>query len=112
MALPDEGATRAPTIDDWGRDPQVKAMRRVFAHMEAVQSRLLEKIAISPFDDRLERWRRAALRMFELKWSQLSHRGGSFSEEDVADTYLDCLVKVLTNEGVPISDEAQRSVRS
>jgi len=80
--------------------------------METLQSRLLEKIGISPFDERLGRWRRSALRMFELKWTQLSGRGGHFSEEDLADTYLDCLIKILTNEGVTISNEALREIRS
>jgi hypothetical protein len=112
MALPDEGATRAPTVDDWGRDPQIRAMRSIFALMETLQSRLLEKIGISPFDERLGRWRRFALRMFELKWADLSRRGGRFSEEDLADTYLDCLIKILTNEGVTISKEVLSSVRS
>jgi hypothetical protein len=98
--------------DDWGRDPQVRAMRRVFALMEALQSRLFENMGISPFDERLGSWRRAALRMFEQEWAELAGRGGHLAEEDVAKTYVDCLVKVLTKDGVSVSDEALRVARS
>lgn len=107
MASPDEGATRAPKIDDWGRDPQVKAMRRVFALMEKLQKRLFEQIGISPFDERLGPWRRAALRMFEQQWAETARRGGPLGDEDVAKAYLDCLVKVLTKDGVTVSDAAR-----
>lgn len=112
MALPDEGATRAPTVDDWGRDPQVRIMRRIFSRIEALQKRLLEQVGISPFDERLGRWRKAALRMFEQEWMERSRKGGPLAEDDVADTYTDCLIKVLTKDGVTLSDEALRAVRS
>jgi hypothetical protein len=103
MALPDEGATRAPITDDWGRDPQVRAMRRVFALMETLQTRLFEKVQISPFDERLGGWRRAALRMFEQEWAEAAGRGVPLGEEGGAKIYLDCVVRVMTKDGVDVS---------
>jgi hypothetical protein len=96
--------------DNWGRDPQIKAMRRIFALMETLQKRLFEQIGISPFDERLGRWRKAALRMFEQQWAEMARRGGPLGEEDVAKTYLDCLVKVLTKDGITVSDAARTAV--
>ena len=96
--------------DNWGRDPQIKAMRRIFGLIETLQKRLFEQIGISPFDERLGRWRKAALRMFEQQWAELARRGGPLGEEDVAKTYLDCLIKVLTQDGVTVSDAARMAV--
>jgi hypothetical protein len=97
--------------DDWGRDPQVRTMRRVFAHMETLQSQLLVKIGISPFDGRLGRWRPAALRLFEQEWAALSRKGCAFSEEKAARTYVKCLGGILRKDGVIVADEALESVR-
>lgn len=101
-----------PTTDayDWGRDPQVRAMRRIYGLMETLQKHLFEQIGISPFDERLGRWRKPALRMFEQQWTEMARRGGPLGEEDVARTYLDCLVKVLTKDGVTVSDAARAAV--
>jgi hypothetical protein len=111
MALPDEGATGAPTVDNWGRDPQVRMMRRVFALMEVLQARLLGMAGISPFDERLGHWRRAALGMFEREWVEVSRRGGQQSEEDLARVYGDCLFKVLAKDGVSLPENALSAVQ-
>ncbi|HAR96222.1 MAG TPA: hypothetical protein DCR97_09720, partial [Deltaproteobacteria bacterium] len=82
-------------------------MRRMFTLMEVLQKRLLEQIGVSSFDERLGPWRKAALRMFEQQWVEKAGRGGPLGEEDVAKTYVDCLVKILTKDGVTVSDAAR-----
>ena len=46
--------------DDWGFDPSVRMMRRVYERIEMVQGELLKRLSISPFDPRLRRWREKA----------------------------------------------------
>jgi hypothetical protein len=98
--------------DQWGRDPQVRTMRRIFARIEVLQSALLEKIGISPFDDRLGHWRQAALRAFEQEWAEVAGRGRPLAEEDIARVYVDCLIRILKKGGIGLSDEALQTVMS
>ena len=48
-------------MDEWGRDPSIKAMRRVFRAMEKSLDDLLEQLDISPFDHRIRSWLEQAL---------------------------------------------------
>jgi hypothetical protein len=98
------------SVDNWGRDPQVRMMRSVFANMEVSQSRLLRVAGVSPFDERLGGWRRAALRMFEQEWTERSRQGEPMAEEDVARVYGECLIRVLTKDGISLPDDALSAV--
>ncbi len=42
-----------PFEDEWGHDPSVQSMRRVFSWMEEAQQELLGHLDISLFDKRL-----------------------------------------------------------
>ncbi len=86
--------------DEWGRDPSVQMMRRVFAQMEVVQKELLERLKISPLDERLRRVRELSRNLFEQAWSQAQQKGLTQNEEDAANLYLHCLVKMLNWEGI------------
>ena len=92
--------------DDWGQDPSVQNMRRVFVHMERAQKELLGRLNISSFDSRLRRWREGALGLFERTWTLAVRRGAVLSEEDVASLYTHCLARVLILDGVKIPREA------
>lgn len=87
-------------------------MRRVFALIESLQSRLLEEVGIGPFDERLGRWRRTALRAFEREWAERAGKGRALTEEDAATVYLDCLVEILTKDGIDVPDELSGSAPS
>lgn len=67
---------------------------------------------ISSFDERLGSWRRAALRMFEGEWTERSGRGGPMAEEDVARVYGECLIRILTKDGISVPDDALSVVRN
>ena len=43
--------------DEWGKDPAVQMMRKVFRQMELAQGELLKAAGISIWDSRLRRWR-------------------------------------------------------
>ena len=86
--------------DEWGRDPSVQMMRRVFAQMEVVQKDLLERLKISPLDERLRRVRELARNLFEQAWPQAQRKGLAQNEEDAANLYLHCFVKMLDWEGI------------
>ncbi len=70
--------------DDWGHDPSVQSMRRIFAYMETAQKILLGRLNISPLDTRLRRWRAEAQVLFERIWPLASRGGVVVSEGDTA----------------------------
>ena len=92
--------------DDWGHDPSVQSMRRIFAYMETAQKKLLGRLNISPLDTRLRRWREEAQVLFERTWPLASRKGITGSEDDVASLYLHCLARILLLSGVEVTNEA------
>ena len=46
--------TPAQQADEFGRDPSVRAMRRVFSAMEAAQKEFIMNLGLSPFDRETE----------------------------------------------------------
>ena len=91
--------------DDWGRDPSVQRMRRVFANMEAIQKDLLDRLECPPFDYRLRRSREEARDLFERMWPPATRRGITGNEEEAAVLYAHCLAKTLTRNGIKVSPD-------
>ncbi len=97
--------TRADDSDEWGRDPAVSNMRRVFAAIEAAQTAFLASLSIETLDSRLGRWRRTALGLFEGRWGRMARWGASLTEEDVAAFYLHCLARIMEKEGIHVRED-------
>jgi hypothetical protein len=91
-----------PTKDEWGHDPSVCSMRRVFKNMEAVQNRLLGNLTPSSFDPRLREWREAARDLFEQVWTMAVRRGLVSDEEGAGILYAHCLAQTLRLSGIEI----------
>ena len=92
--------------DDWGHDPSVQSMRRIFARMEAAQKELLGRLNISPLDTRLRRWREEAQVLFERTWPLASRKGIAESEDDASSLYVHCLARTLHLNGIEVPNEA------
>jgi len=92
--------------DDWGRDPSVEMMRRVFSRMEVVQEEFLKHLNIAPLDARLGHWRQTALGCFERSWVYAARRGIHFEEEKAAAVYIHCLAQAMVLEGINIPQGA------
>jgi hypothetical protein len=88
--------------DEWGSNPSVRKMRKVFSHMEAEQSKLLKKLAMSPFDIRLRNAREEAKDVFERTWSLANSRGLNVDEEEIAGLYMRCLAWGLRKTGIQV----------
>ena len=104
--------------DQWGRDPNVQIMRRVFSRMETAHRRLLEQLGIPSHDMRLKNWRRQARALFEKAWSEASGRGIPVGEERAPVIYLYCLAGRMARDGLdvpahmlPRDPEIERVVR-
>ncbi len=91
--------------DEWGQDPSVQSMRRVFSFMEEAQAQLLKDIHISPFDQNLRRGRQRALEIFEQAWPLAIKKGIIASEKDAAPLYLHCLARALKLARIEIPNE-------
>jgi len=95
---------KMPFHDEWGHDPSVQSLRRVFSFMEEAQRELLRHSNISFFDQRLRHSREQALELFERAWPS-GVRKGMMSEKDAAPLYLHCLARALRSAGVEVSEE-------
>jgi hypothetical protein len=91
--------------DEWGRDPAVRAMRRVFSAMEAAQKEFIKNLGLPPFDQRLRRWRERALAAFDASWARTARTGVEFSETEAGALYVHCLGKIMTMEGMDVPPE-------
>lgn len=100
---PEQSPATGP--DEWGRDPTVRAMRRVFAAMEAAQKELLKALSLSPLDRRLRRWRERALAAFDAAWARSGRAGVELGEPEAGVLYVHCLAKIMTREGIEVPTE-------
>lgn len=91
--------------NDWGVDPQVRYLRQVFALIETAQGEFLRRLNISPFDDRLRRWREAALRLFEKTYTQSVRSDVHADEGGASKIYLHCLAHCLKLNRIEVPDE-------
>ncbi len=91
--------------DEWGRDPSVRAMRRMFAAMEAAQKGFIRDLGLSPLDPRMRRWRERALAVFDASWVRSARAGVELSETDAGALYVHCLGKIMSREGLEVPDE-------
>jgi hypothetical protein len=92
--------------DQFGRDPQVRYLRQVFAKMEQKQGELLGRTGISPTDYRLRRVRDAALKAFEKAWMLAGRRGAVGTEDEIGDLYILCLANVLEGNRISVPGES------
>ena len=91
-------------MDDWGKDPAVQGLRRVFKGMERSLGEILGRLAISPYDPRIRGWLEKALAKFEQSWGLAHQMGISMNEEKAPAVYAHCLAKVMGTEGVEIPE--------
>lgn len=91
-----------PPQDEWGHDPSVQSMRRVFSLMEETQRELLRRLDISLFDPRLRLSREQAVELFEQAWPLAIKQGIILNEKDTAPLYIHCLARALGSLGVEV----------
>lgn len=91
-----------PFKDEWGHDPSVQSMRRVFSYMEQAQQELLRHLNIPRFDNRLRSVREQALELFEKAWPLAVRKGMILGEKEAAPFYSHCLAQALSSEGIEV----------
>ena len=92
--------------DEWGRDPSVQMMRKVFSRMEKAYMAMLEQSGISFVDGRLGQVREAARDMFERTWPLASKRGLDLVGEGATRLYVYCLARSLGMAGIEVAEES------
>lgn len=92
-------------LDDWGRDPQVQYLRRVFAALDEAQTGLLAGLGLAWSDPRLAPARREARACFERAWPRALGRGLGREPREAARLYLCCLARGLSRQGVSTPPE-------
>lgn len=89
-------------MDEWGKDPSVQFMRKVFKGMENAQHELLKRLDIIPYDLRIRMWREQALAFFERAWGVANRMGINMDEHTASLIYVHCLAKVMGAEKINI----------
>jgi hypothetical protein len=89
-------------VDQWGRDPSVQILRKIFQGMEKAQHELLKGLNIVPYDLRIRRWREQALALFERAWDVANRMGVTMNEHTASTIYVHCLAKIMGLEGINI----------
>ena len=92
-------------MDEWGKDPAVQAMRRVFKGMEMSLGEVLKKLAISPYDHRIRGWLEKALVKFERSWGIANQMRISKNEKMAPVVYAHCLARTIGSQGVDIPED-------
>jgi hypothetical protein len=90
--------------DEWGQDPAVKGMRRVFKEMESRQKNLLTQLNLSFYDSRLRRWREQALFLFNNAWTRADRLGVSMDAGKAGSVYVAGLSKILQMDGIELPE--------
>jgi hypothetical protein len=91
-------------MDEWGKDPSVLAMRKVFKGMEKCLEKILEKLEISPYDQRIRKWLEKALEKFENACGVANQLGIVIDEKNAPAAYAGCLVKVMGSDGIQVPE--------
>jgi hypothetical protein len=89
-------------MDQWGRDPSVQILRKIFKAMEKTQHEFLKGLNIRPYDLRIRRWREQALALFERTWDVANQLGVTMNEQTASAIYVHCLAKIMGSEGINI----------
>ena len=97
---------RPDSNDTWGQDPSVRAMRQVFAAVEAAEAGFLDAAGITRLDPRLNHWRRAARDSFSRALASLWSLPGGQSQEGAANLFVHCLALVMQRDGVAVPAQA------
>ncbi len=92
-------------IDEWGMDPQVRFLRRVFSQIESAQREILLKLNISILDERLRRIRDGALRLFEKAWGLSVRWDMTMDEKDFVNMYIYSLAHILERYRIEVPDD-------
>jgi hypothetical protein len=87
---------------EWGKDPSVQIMRRVFKEMEKAQHELLKRLNMNIYDLRIRRWREQALALFERAWGVANQMGITMDEHTASLVYVHCLAKVVVADRINI----------
>jgi len=91
-------------MDEWGRDPAVRAMRKVFKEMEYAQGVFFNHMGIENYDPRIRHWRETALVLFERAFSHANRSEMSINEKTASKIYLHCLARIMRSEGIGIKE--------
>ncbi|MBN1625310.1 MAG: hypothetical protein JW944_02200 [Deltaproteobacteria bacterium] len=91
--------------DEWGRDPAVRAMRKIFKGMEDAQGEFFSRMGIHRYDPRIRLWREKALALFEDASSRANNNGSVIGENAASKIYLHCIARAMKSQGIEIPDE-------
>jgi len=91
-------------MDEWGRDPAVQAMRKLFKGMEKSLEEILGKLDISPYDYRIRGWLEKALAKFESARVVANQMGIIMNEQTAPVVYAHCLAKIIASAGIEIRE--------
>ena len=91
-------------MDEWGKDPSVRAQRKIFKEMEKSLDEIMRQLEIAPYDQRIKGWLEKALVKFEMSWGIAEQMGIIMDEKTAPLVYTHCLAKAIASDGIEIPE--------
>ncbi len=82
--------------DEWGHDPSVQSMRKIFSNMEKAYHHYLISTGTKPFDGRLSDLKKEALALFENVHSTALSKRYQIDEKSYVEIYRLCLSHIFS----------------
>ena len=95
--------------NDWGADPSVQRMRRIFNSMEEIDNALIKSTGLSPFDTRLREIRTDSRILFEKSFSCLLSKGIHPDDRRTIELYRHCHINTFNKNSISISDSEENT---
>lgn len=91
-------------MDDWGKDPSVQRMRKIFSMMERIDQTLIQDTGLSPFDRRLRNIREMSRGLFQKSFSHCMSKGIHLDEKDTIELFKKCHIIAFRRNGISMAD--------
>ncbi len=89
-----------PSRDNWGLDPAVGRLRKIFALLEDRQGEVLARLDIPSLDPRVRPARELARRLWEKAWARADYLKSELKETQMVDLYEFAFLLALRQQGV------------
>lgn len=89
-------------MDEWGRDPSIQRMRKIFSAMEELDRALIKSTDTSPFDTRLRAIRAMSLELFEKSYAHGLSKGVQPDNLFILELFRHCHVTSFTKHGITV----------
>lgn len=94
-------------MDEWGKDPEVRRIRKIFSGMEKMDATILKDAGLSPFDQRLRKARDLRRKLYEAVYGRALSKGRALKDPSPWVLFEQCQVAAFMECGLPVPETRQ-----